>query len=238
MTRTYAFCGALMVVSACADGEVGDDAVLASDWEPLGADEMYEGKSLAEWGVAYARYSYAQTSCDAPSYDQTGELCGLYQDPESPVFVLDYSPTNRLRTKCRIPAGKGIVVPIMTASIDNAGRDELWSDDEMIEIISESLETMRDLKLQVDGTDMTDLEERKVEPTKFEYTLPPAPNWYSCNGKEGVEDITVSPSYFAGFVAVFPPPDPGLHELHYGGVLTYDGNEYAIATRTRFVVEE
>lgn len=214
------------------------DGTIRSSWAPLAADESYEGKSLAEWGVQYSRWSYAQTSCDSPAFDQEGSLCGLYQDPESPVFFLDYSPTKRLRTKCRIPVGKAIVIPIMTFSNDNAGVEPPKSNDELIQMTVDVLESMRDLKLRVDGKTIHDIAERKIEPTKYEYTLPPAPNWYACNGMEGVEGITVDPSYFAGYVAVFPPPEPGVHELQYAGVLSFNGDEYPIDTRTRFIVEK
>jgi hypothetical protein len=130
MHKTCPFLLALMACSACADrSESEDEAIeiafmdgtIKSDWLPLSASELYDGKTLAEWGVEYTRWSYAQTSCDSPASDQDGSLCDLYQDPESPVFFLDYSPTKRVRTKCQIPRGRAIVVPIMTFSSDNAG---------------------------------------------------------------------------------------------------------------------
>jgi hypothetical protein len=239
--KTQLLSWAIIACTACAgsDPEPGFmDGTYDSEWAPLAADEPYAGKTLAEWGVEYLRWRFSSTSCDLPMYDQDGSLCGLYQDSASAAFFFDYSPTKRLRTKCRVPAGKAIVVPIMSFSYDNVNVEPPLSDDELFERTNEVLETMRDLKLRVDGKTVDDISERKIEPTKHDYTVPPAPNWFSCIGTHGVEGVTISPSYFSGYVAVFPPPEPGIHELQYAGVVSLEGDEYAVDTRTRFVVED
>jgi hypothetical protein len=232
-----ATCGACGSEEAKRDPEFMD-GTYASDWAPVPSDEPFAGKSLAEWGVAYMRWRFSPTSCDIPVYDQDGSMCGLYQDPDSPVVIFDYSVTNRLRTKCRIPAGKGIVVPIITFANDNLEVDPPKSEELLVKETLEVLETMRDLELRVDGNAVTDLDERRIEPTKHDYEIPPAPNWFSCTGTPGVEDMTVAPSFFAGYVAVFPPPEPGVHELQYAGVVSVDNESYALDTRTRFLVED
>jgi hypothetical protein len=214
------------------------DGTYDSDWAPVPANESFAGKSLAEWGVEYTRWRFSSTSCDLPLFDQDGSKCQLQQDPESPVFFFDYSPTTRLRTKCRVPAGKGIVVPIMSFSSDNVDVDPPRTDEELIARTRAVLETMRDLTLRVDGKTVDDMAERRVEPTKHDYTLPAEPNWYACNGRPGLESVTIDPSYFVGYLAVFPPPEPGVHELQYAGVVSFKNDEYALDTRTRFVVED
>jgi hypothetical protein len=237
---------AVVTWSACADAsgdadkepDPNDPPPIVSSWAPLAADQTYEGKTLGEWAIEYGRWSYSQTSCDSPAFDQDGSLCGLYQDPESPVFFFDYSPTERMRTKCRVPAGKAIVVPILTFSYDNAGVDDPVGEDELRGATKVTLESMRDLKLKVDNRTVRDLAERAFGPIAWDYKLPPAPNWYSCNGTDDVGEMTVNPSFMSGYVAVFPPPDPGIHELQYGGVMTWADDDYAIDTRTRFIVEQ
>jgi hypothetical protein len=212
------------------------DGSIVSAWAPLTANESFEGKTLAEWGVEYQRWKFSPTSCEMPLFDQDGSQCDLYQPPDGPFF-LDFSPTDRVRTKCRIPAGKAIIVPIMTVSNDNASVDPPNSEKQLVDDAVSILDSMRDLALCVDGKSIEDLEDRKIEPTRFAYTLPPAPNYYSCTGRDGVEDRTIEPAFFAGYMAVFPPPAPGVHELQYAGVVTIGSNEYALDTRTRFVVE-
>lgn len=213
------------------------DGTIRSSWAPISGDEPYAEKTLAEWGVEYMRWRFSATTCDLPLYDQDGSLCDLYQPADGPAFFLDFSTTDRVRTKCRIPSGKAIVVPIMTFTNDNASVDPPLSDEELFTKTSSVLESMRDLELRVDGKAIDHLSDRKIAPTRFTYTLPSAPNYYTCTGRDGVEDKTIDPAFLAGYVAVFPPPEPGIHELQYAGVLTIGKNEFAVNTRTRFLAE-
>jgi hypothetical protein len=136
------------------------------------------------------------------------------------------------------PTRKAVFVPISSISNDNAAVEPPVSEEELVDVALDVLNSMRDLKLRVDGKSIKDIAERRIEPTKFDYTLPPAPNWYACSGRPGVEDVTISPAYFAGYMALFPPPEPGVHELQYAGVYSIKDREYAIDTRTRFTVED
>jgi hypothetical protein len=212
--------------------------IQAAIWRPYAAKKEYRGKSLSEWGVAWKLWGFAPTSCDdAPAFDVDGSLCGEYQDPDSPVFFLDFSASDAPRTRCRVPQGKALVVPLITFFNDKAGMDPPKTDDELLASVEDAFESMRDLRLRADGVSIHNLDEYGFGPTRYSYSLPPAPNWYSCNGVDNVSDTVVDPSFLAGFIAVMPPPEPGEHRLEYGGVLTFEGNDYALAGDTTFVVE-
>lgn len=209
-----------------------------ADWVPLNADETFEGKSLREWLVEWKRWGYSQTTCDSAAFDPDGSLCGLHQDPDSPVFFLDHSPDDTQRTKCRVPSGKAVGVPIAVAFQDNLGVDEPYSDSELEKIVAEAFASMRDMEIEADGVRFEAvLAEYAIEPMAYTFDLPPAPNWYSCNGIDGIAGLSAEPGWLAGYFMLFTPPKPGRHELSYGGVQTFDEEEYYVSASTRFVVE-
>jgi hypothetical protein len=212
-------------------------AVRPSGWRPLEPGEEYAGRSQEQWAVEWARWSYAQTSCASPVVDADGSLCALYQDPEAPVFFLPTGLLGPIRTRCPVPAGKSILVPILMFTNDNGGvaPDEQLSDDELVRSVTDVKDSMRDLALRVDGEALTGLEQAAVGPTRFGYTVPPEPNWYSCNGMVGVEG-PIEPSWLAGYFVLFPPPNAGMHSLEYGGTGTYWGNDFVRQVRLEFAV--
>jgi hypothetical protein len=210
-----------------------------SDWRPFPPSEMYEGRRLTEWATEWVRWHYAQTDCSVDTaFDADGSFCDYYQKPESPVFFLDSGMPVTTRTECVIPAGKAIVLPLADDIIDNAGVavEEQWTEQEMTELITSEMESMRDFMLTVDGVAIDNLSEWSVETTQFDYELPPEPNWYSCNGMPGVTG-KVMPAFFNGYFVVLPPPSPGTHTLEYASTLTSAGHDYSAHVKTTFTVE-
>jgi hypothetical protein len=193
---------------------------------------------LDEWAVEWSRWVYSQTTCESPVDDDDGSLCGLYQDAESPVFFLGTGPVGTKWERCRIPYGKAIVVPIAAFSNDNAGVDPPQSEAEIQQLVVDVKASMRDLALSADGSDMPALDQQSVGPVEFDYTLPAAPNWYSCRAMPDVGAMVVEPSYLAGYFALFPPPPPGPHTLAFGGVMTLGAQNISFGVTTSFIVEE
>jgi hypothetical protein len=195
-------------------------AIVDAEWSPLAADASFEGKSLQDWIVAWARWGYAQTSCDDPAFDKDGSQCGLYQDPDSPVFFLATGDVGTERTLCEVPAGKAILVPLATTSWDNAGTDDAdqLSEQQLREQVAGIVDSIVELSLRVDEREVADLSAYVVGPYKFSYTVPPKPNWYTYNGYPSVEG-KVDPSFVGGAFVLLPPPTRGRHELHYRGAL-------------------
>jgi hypothetical protein len=210
-----------------------------SMWSPLGAAEKYQGHSLSEWAADWCRWTYAQTDCSvSTAEDADGSHCGAYQDSGSPVFFLDSGMPITERTACEIPGGKAIFVPIASIMVDNAGvaEDERMTEADMKAVLSEIKSSMRDLVLKLDGAPVDDLTDWSVDPTLFDYTLPPEPNWYTCNGSSGVTG-KISPAYFTGFFALLPPPAPGSHTLEYAGTLSYQGVDMSAHVKLAFTVQ-
>lgn len=207
-------------------------------WQPLQPSQPYAGQDLRAWAIEWCRWHFAQIDCDIDTArDIDGSHCGAYQDPDSPVFFLDSGMPITERSKCVVPQGKAIVVPVADDIIDNAGvlPEDQWSDDEMIEIIDSERKSMRDLVLTIDGVDVGDLSAWAVDTTKFSYVVQPEPNWYSCHMYPGVTGV-VDPSYFAGYFVLLPPPSVGTHTLEYAGTLTSEGQDVSAQVRTTLTI--
>lgn len=213
-------------------------AAVPSSLTALAPDELFSGRSLSEWADAWVRWSTAPTNCDQiPAYDEDGSLCALYQDETSPVFIFQTGFADTVRTRCTVPAGKALLVPLMSFFIDNVGRDEPLSD-EALE--SESLDvfmSVRDLTLSIDGQkqELT-LDDWKVFPTRSEYHVPSGTNVYSCAGLDGIAG-KIEPSYYGGVFVMFKAPAPGMYTLEYGGALTAFDDDFVSVVSSTFVVQ-
>ncbi|HKP60911.1 MAG TPA: hypothetical protein VJV78_29480 [Polyangiales bacterium] len=208
-------------------------------WEPYAPDFVYEGLTLEDWGIEWVRWSNAPTECvGSPVQDKDGSLCGRYQDPDSPVFILQLGVgRTTVRSECEIPAGKALLVPLYGVCLDKLGvwPDADTPDSELKRMIQDTMRSARDLVLVADGRAVQDLKLWSVGLTELEYTLPPEPNLYSCTGWKGITG-RVSPAYLGGIFVLFPPPSPGVHTLEYGAKKTLDGDDIAHYVKTTFRV--
>lgn len=204
-------------------------------WKPFEPTAVYEGRTLREWAVEWVRWSNAPTDCETPAFDDDGSLCGLYQDPESPVFFLQLGDEKTVRTRCEIPRDKAVLVPLFGVYLDKLGvwPDADTPDEELERMVADALASARDLKLSVEDYAIQGLKEWSVGLTKFDYNVPPEPNLYSCTGFPGITG-NVSPAYMSGIFLLFPPPPPGTHTLEYGGLATLDGDDVSSYVTTTF----
>jgi len=226
------------------------DSAVEASVEPLpgmnvlAPGESYGGKSAEEWAKEYVRWFYSPTSCKSAANDEDGSQCGLYQDPESPVFFFERAPYSvtsapiTTRTLCRVPAGKALVVPIALFALDNVGVDPPLTDGEVRQAAEEIKRSMRQLFLAADGREIEALEERGVGPAGFSYRVPPAPNFYSCSQQQDVADTVIEPNYAVGYLAIVEPPTPGKHELEYSSMVTFSDTHLAYHVKTSFVVDD
>ena len=216
MVRSAAFAMLFLHVTVGCDSE--SSAMASTEaWVPLASSKLVGGKGLDDWAMEWNRWAYSQTSCDSPITDIDGSQCGLYQDDESPVFFLTFAPSKSVRSKCEVPKGKAILVPVATCAIDPVGEDPEIADEELEGWADEALASMRDLKLVVDGKPWKVGEDHAVAPIKHSVHLPSAPNFYSCRGVKGFEDVVLDPVFITGYFALLPPPSSGEHTISYAG---------------------
>ena len=214
-----------LAVVACA-ADVSERSAAEVSVEPLrvlAADEMVEGRTQQAWAIEYARWTYAQTSCDdVPLYDSDGSQCSRYQGADSPVFFLEQSsPSTRssvpivTRTRCRVPANKPLFVPVTMVSIDDGGLSLKRSAEELLEESLKVRRSLNDLLMNADGVLIDDLDSRALDPIEFSYHVPKAPNYYSCQDgfQEEVTDEVIQPSYLTGAFVMFEAPSSGPHHI-------------------------
>lgn len=224
--------GASLGVLACGqdDGATSaepEENVFVPALRVLPPDEAYGGKSLEEWAVELMRWRYTWTStqCLNAENDRDGSRCAFNQPADSPVFFFaSAEPAESAqdvvaRTRCQVPEGKALLVPISVFTDDDVGSDQPRTPEQIEESVDETHETMRELILVADQNAVEELTRYSVGPSAFDYAIPAAPNWHTCAGIDA-EDITVSNSYFAGYFALFEPPTPGKHRLEYASRYT------------------
>lgn len=211
----------------------------------LAPDQEYEGKSLEDWAIEYARWSFSQTTCNSPAYDRDGSLCALQQaDSDSPVFFLERSDygrtleTKTLRTNCHVPAGKAILAPVAVVVLDDTDAEVPSPETELEQEAVEIKDSVRSMMLVADGEQVEDMRYRGVGPTRTTYTVPPEPNVFSCDGAPGIADTTIEPAFLVGFLALFEPPEPGVHEIEFASTFNWGHAQYAFHVSNEFTVDE
>lgn len=228
--------------AGCAE-EATQDNTATTGMLALDPTESWAGKTLQDWAAEYLQWYYSPTDCkDYPTNDVDGSRCDSYQDPNSPVFMFDTTPLSEAspeivqRTKCHVPAGKAILVPVAAFFGDNAGLSEQISDDEFISTLTDVRNSIRELVLSADGMKVGKLKERAIGPLRLSYHVPATPNRFGCDDAKMVSDVDVDPSFLVGVFALFKPPSVGAHELEYASTLTFYNSDYAFHVRTNFDV--
>ena len=208
-------------------------------WQPLAPDADFADRTLSDWANAWVRWSNAPTDCDVnPAFDVDGSMCDQFQPQDSPVFFLQGGDVDTVRTRCVVPSGKAIFVPLAGFYVDNAGREPPLDDAALEAEANIWLESVRDLTLTVDGAAVGGgLDPWVVAPVRGDYELPPEPNVYTCVGLPGVTG-RIAPAYAGGAFVVLPPPEPGMHTIEYGGTLTTaQGDDILSYVKATFMVQ-
>jgi hypothetical protein len=119
-----------------------------------------------------------------------------------------------------VPAGKPIFFPILNFSADNGGVPPGMQLDDagLMAAVQAQMDmvSLPTLAAEFDGVPIPNLKNYKTQTTYFNYTLPPEPNVYTCNGATGVTGL-IDPAYEAGYYVMIAPPPPGAHTLHFKG---------------------
>jgi hypothetical protein len=226
------------------DAGAGEDAdVLVprsglTPWSALPSSDGYHDKSTTDWVRSWAHWYMSANSCDTAETDLDGSGCRLFQDPTSEVFFLASGMYLTVRTECRLPRSMAVLVPItfFIAGLTDSPLDRIMAPADLERQAREIAMTMRDLVLEVDGVDMLDADDHRIDPIEFTEVVPEEPNRLSCEGSEGVSG-PVGPFYIAGYFALFPPGMAGRHTLIYGGTYSKNGVDIVDRVRTTLLVE-
>src|SRR5579859_4758117 len=187
---------------------------------PLALDPAasHYGKTYVQWAGEWERWIYemrVSTDCETPISDATGASCARFQDDRSPVSFLvgNFGGVVR-RTECALPRGKPLFVPIIVSFQDNGGVPrESWKTDLELERSAEAQgEGITQVTFSLDGRSLAPLDRYAIRAARYEYTLPPEPNVFSCQGAPVTGSYA---GYTSGYFVMVPPLDPGSHRIEF-----------------------
>jgi len=221
-SRTLFVCALAASLVACGGDDDESPEPSHEHVDILDPASDHYGKSYAEWTQDWTQWisDVAPPECANPILDTTGENCAMYQDPDSPVFLLagNFGGVS-LRDQCVVPEGKALFFPIVNVFADNAGipEDMLLTDEALRAFVEDQYTHVvtDSLHLSVDGEAIDHLERGGIESAPYTIELAPGANIYDCNEVEGVEGEF--DGYSSGYWAMLAPLEPGAHTVSFGG---------------------
>jgi hypothetical protein len=185
----------------------------------LDPTQAHYGHTSDEWATLWWQWIYQLPQkagmCVIPITDPTGASCGYGQSGDVFFFAGD-SGGVLVRNACDVPQGKAILFPIVTFSADNGGVPpaQQLTPTALAQVVQTQLDGVTGLEADFDGVSIGNLASFKTRVTQFQYTLPPEPNVYSCQGASGVTGV-ITPSFAGGYYVMLAPPALGAHVLHF-----------------------
>ena len=136
----------------------------------------------------------------------------------SPVFFLTASFGGKvLRSQCVVPAGKALFFPILNDQ-QSGGMPSPTTDAANRSAVNSSVAqlTASSLRLEVDGVNVPDLADLRVNATKFSCVLGKPPNFYTCAGGPSLSG-PLNDAYQGGYYVLLAPLPKGSHTIHFQG---------------------
>ena len=147
---------------------------------------------------------------ESPTNDPTGEGCAIGQsNTNASVFYLAHNNGGISERVCKVPAGKGLFIPVMEAEVSdkevpNASVEDLAS------AAKADQDSVNSLYLKID-----DKEYKYENLTKYRTHTDPFEVVFPDNGIYGVLQGGVSKSVADGFYIITEPLTKGNHTVHF-----------------------
>ena len=147
---------------------------------------------------------------DSPLNDLTGEKCATGQEnTTSSVFYLSINNGGKSERTCKVPVGKGLLIPVMQVEISDKEMPGA-SVKEMSEAARKDQDSVNSLYLKIDGT-----EYMKDNLTKYRtHTEPFHPIWAD-NAPFGIVKGGNSTAVADGYYIITEPLAKGNHTIHF-----------------------
>jgi hypothetical protein len=166
-----------------------------------------------------------------PIGDTTGKYCG--QNQSGPVWFLVGTFGGAAERTCEIPAGKAILIPLLTAECNYLENPELKTESELRTCARQGQDAgSRTLAAAVDGTQLKNLENYRVESQLFDLAFPENNVFSVTPGKtKAVSD---------GFWIILEPLSSGNHDLDFSGSIVDPSgvNNYNSQAKYHLIVKE
>jgi hypothetical protein len=173
-------------------------------------DSKPYGLSYAEHAQNFWKWILSIPASDTPIDDITGEKCTVGQsNTNSSVFYL-VEGEGKVERRCTVPAGKGLLIPIMDVEISDKESPGL-SVEELTNAAKSDQNGVNSLYLKIDNNEYTYddlLKYRLPQPTVFQVTFPD-------KGIFGVTKGGSSTVAADGFYILTEPLTAGNHIVHF-----------------------
>jgi hypothetical protein len=133
-------------------------------------DSKPYGMTFGEWTAKWWQWAYAIPKNTNPSYDDTGRHCTVNQ--KGPVWFFPGSYGKDVLRQCTVPSGKAILFPILNSECSFAEFPSLKNEEQLRLCAKEIQDSVTKLKATVDGKNITNLDEYRVQSPLFNFTLP------------------------------------------------------------------
>ena len=144
-----------------------------------------------------------------PVLDNTGENCAQKQNGS--VWFGTGTIGGQTRRKCTIPAGKGILFPIVVKECSFAEDKDLDTEAELCARTKEDMNNVIYMKTDIDGIKLKDLEKYRVSSKLFNITFAPS----------NIYDVEPGPTEGAcnGYWILLRPLSVGTHTIYFSAAV-------------------
>ena len=164
------------------------------------------GMSFKDWTVRWWQWALSIPQSENPLSDESGKHCNQNQN-YSNVWFLAGNPGGKSERQCTIPAGKAILIPIINIECSKA-EEPTMDQSQLIKCTTEWIDTVRDLTLKVDGTQLPILQEYRINSSGLFDVSFPLNNIYSVSAGDTSRTSD-------GYWAFLKPLSPGTHKIEF-----------------------
>jgi hypothetical protein len=146
---------------------------------------------------------------DSPINDETGEKCSIGQLKNSSVFYLANNGGGASERTCKVPVGKGLLIPVMQVAMSEAEFPGA-SDKELAISAKKDQDSVTSLYLKID-----DKEYKYENLTKYRTNTEPFTVIIPDKAVYGIERPGPSKAVADGYYIITEPLATGNHTIHY-----------------------
>jgi hypothetical protein len=167
------------------------------------------GLTYGEWSTKWWQWAESIPKENNPAGDETGEKCS--QSQNGPVWFLAGTRGGSAVRDCTIPAGRGMLIPIINGECSFAEFPKMKSESELRACAKADQDKVKSIEATIDGVKLKDLQKYRVQSPLFKIILPQ-------NNVLGLKPQTTQ-AVGDGYYVILQPLSSGKHTVHFSGVL-------------------
>jgi hypothetical protein len=173
------------------------------------SDAVPYNTTYGEWSAKWWQWILSIPTENNPLNDDNGRNCAVEQT--GPVWFLVGTTGGLIERTCTIPSGSAILIPVINGECSYAEYPSFKSESELRSCAISQIDKATQLKVGIDGVDVTDLNTYRFQSSLFNLTLPE-------NNIFGLPPGTTQ-AVADGFWILLEPLPAGNHEIQFGGGL-------------------